>query len=456
MAQSSYSLEFNGSTGYVQLASPISSGTGDFTLNTWVRFDSTPNIYIWVANTGDSGNIFFGTLGSPSSISVRLNSTTFQSFTVPTMTVEGGWYLVSLRFVASGPTLHLYLNGTESSSGGQTYPAGDGITFDTLGGYTFNQAFDLPGGLDDVSYFASDIGEANISALAAGTISPGSLFPDGWWRMEEGTGGITADSSANANTGTFHGGVTWSSLGDVPTNLVSDITFDYASNSGYQAAASSYSWSHVTAWQNRYLTVGVGMLSLAQTVTGITYAGAAMSFLGAKNSVSGAARIELWGLANPSLGSNTIAVTLSGSIASAAGAVSFCGVNQTSSTESFNSAQATNVGAADATVNVTTVANYDWIIDVVATSDTAITVGSGQTSQVNVTGAGGSAAMATFPNENPAGTVAMYWTNVGALATWSIGAIGIRPVSAPSPPSGAQFNPAWARNTNLLIGCGVY
>src|SRR6185436_4665560 len=55
------------------------------------------------------------------------------------------------------------------------------------------------------------------------------------------------------------------------------------SNSGYQAAQSSYSWSHTN--YGDYLTVGVGMLSLAQTVTGITYNSVAMTFLGSKNSV---------------------------------------------------------------------------------------------------------------------------------------------------------------------------
>lgn len=207
------------------------------------------------------------------------------------------------------------------------------------------------------------------------------------------------------------------------------ITFDSASNSGYQAAASTYNWLHVTAGRNRYLIVGVSMLSLAQTVSGITYNSVAMTFLGAQNSVSGAARVELWGLVAPTLGSNTIAVTLTGAIASAAGAVSFAGVHPTSPTEGFNSAQATNVGAADATVNVTTVATNDWIVDQVATDDTAITVGALQTSRNNVTGAGGSGADSTEP-ATTAGAYTMSWGAVEALATWSIAAVALRDVNA--------------------------
>lgn len=217
------------------------------------------------------------------------------------------------------------------------------------------------------------------------------------------------------------------------------IAFDAASNSGYQAASSGYTWSHTCTGSDRYLTVGIAMLSLAQTVTGITYNSVAMTFLGAQNSVSGAARVELWGLIAPSTGSNTISVTLSGSIASAGCASSYTGVHQSVPTEAFNSAQATNVGAADATVNVTTVADNDWVVDMVATDDTAITVGSGNTSRGNVTGVGGSGAMGdNNAAKTPAGSVTMSWTNVGALATWSIAAIALRPIAASG---GSVFTP---------------
>lgn len=210
------------------------------------------------------------------------------------------------------------------------------------------------------------------------------------------------------------------------------ISFDVASNSGYQAAASTYNWLHVCSGSNRYLIVGVSLLSVAgSTVTGITYNTVAMTFLGAISSGAGAVRSELWGLIAPATGSNSIAVTLSASIVSASCAISFTGVHQTSPTEGLNSATATNVGAADATVNVTTVATNDWVVDQVATDDTAITVGALQTSRNNVTGAVGSGADSTEP-ATTAGAYTMSWTNVAALATWSIAAIAIRDVNASS------------------------
>lgn len=207
------------------------------------------------------------------------------------------------------------------------------------------------------------------------------------------------------------------------------IAHDADSNSGYQTI-STYSWAHVSGGINRYLVVGVSMLSLAQTVSSITYKGIALSLIGVRASITGAARVELWGMAAPASGSNTVEVTLSGAISSASNASTYTDVHQFTPIESFNSAQATNVGAADATVNVTTLADNDWSVDIVASDDTAIGVNAGQTQTGNVTGIGGSGSMSYKGPQTPAGAVTMSWTNIGALATWAIASVGLRPTAA--------------------------
>lgn len=173
------------------------------------------------------------------------------------------------------------------------------------------------------------------------------------------------------------------------------------------------------------------MLSVAgSSVSGITYDSVALTKLGHVASVSGAVRAELWGLVAPNIGTHVIEVTLSAALDSVGSACSFTGVHQTSPTEGLNSATATNIGASDATVDVTTVADNDWVIDCVATDDTAITVGAGQTSRNNSTGTVGSGAMSTEGPKTPAGSVTMSWSAVGAAATWSIIAVGLRPIEA--------------------------
>lgn len=210
------------------------------------------------------------------------------------------------------------------------------------------------------------------------------------------------------------------------------IAFDAVGNSGYQAAASTYTFTRTCSGNNRYLVVDVALLSAGQTVSSIVddFGGGAvaMTFLGAQSTVTSFGRIESWGLVAPISGTKTIQVNLSGSIASAAGAVSYTGVHQTSPTEGFNSNQATNVGATDATVAVTSVADKCWIHAAVATDDTAITAG--QTSRNNITGAGGSGADEDTGPITPAGATTMSYTGVGALATWAIAGFALRPIES--------------------------
>jgi hypothetical protein len=211
------------------------------------------------------------------------------------------------------------------------------------------------------------------------------------------------------------------------------ISFDAASNSGYKSGvgSASYTWSHTCTGTNRHLVVAIAMLSVGgSSVSSITYNSVALTLIRARASAAGAVRSEIWGLVNPASGSNTIAVTLSTDLDSVGNASSFTGIHQTSPTEGAADASALNVGAADATVDVTTVADNDWVIDNVATSDTTITVGAGQTQRNNVSGALGSGAMSTEGPKTPAGAVTMSWTDVGAAATWTIVAVALRPVTA--------------------------
>lgn len=214
---------------------------------------------------------------------------------------------------------------------------------------------------------------------------------------------------------------------------LSGITFDAASNSGYQAASSSYTFSRTVTGANTFLGVDVALLSAGQTVTSIIddFGGAnvAMSLIGAQTTVTSFGRIENWGLANPAAGTKTIQVNLSGSISSTALATSYTGVHQGSPTEAFNSAQATNVGAADASVAVTSIADNCWIHAAVATGDSSITAN--QTSRNNVTGVGGSGASEDNNGpKTPAGAVTMSFTGIGAAMTWAIGGYAIRPLAA--------------------------
>lgn len=211
------------------------------------------------------------------------------------------------------------------------------------------------------------------------------------------------------------------------------ITFDAAGNSGDVAAASS--WSGSASWNgtDRMLAVDVSMLGPGVTVTAMTYGGTACTLVGSKSTITSFGSVESWRIlqsapGSPAAGSNTLSVTLSGSIEFSVEWVSYAGVHQTSPTESYNSAQATNVGAANATVTVTPAADGTWIHGAVVASDTSITAG--QTSRNNVSGTLGSGADEDAGPISPAAGTTISYTGVGAAVTWAIGGYAIRPVSA--------------------------
>lgn len=234
------------------------------------------------------------------------------------------------------------------------------------------------------------------------------------------------------------------------------VTFDAASNSGYQAASAGYSWSHTCSGTQRALVVAVGMLAPGQTVTGITYNGVALTLVNTE-SLGGVGRLEFWQLLAPATGAHTIAVTLSGSVVSASAAVSATGVGDIGN---FAAEHATNgVAADDATVDVTTLADNALVIGAVVTTDGSVTVGAGQTSRANVTGAAGSIVASTEPVPT-AGTVNTFFSGIGALQSWIIGALslerGLTPPTITDPTTNPKSLSFTEGDPETLVGGTLY
>jgi hypothetical protein len=228
------------------------------------------------------------------------------------------------------------------------------------------------------------------------------------------------------------------------------VQFDAASNSGYQSAASSLSWAHVWNGLNRMLAVDVEILSVNDTVTAMTYGGATCTLIGTRNVVGGTGRVECWRICQndpsaPAAGSNTISVTLSGSVACAGTAVSYTGANQTTPTEAFAGNSGINAGTGtNATVSVTTVTNNDWVHAAVATSQSS-GIAASQTSRNVVAGTLGTGANADTGPLTPAGSQTMTFTGEGITAAWAIAGYGIVPfvpvAAAPYIPYDLQHSP---------------
>lgn len=382
-----------------------------------------------------------------STLPVAAAPLTLESWCICTDTTDSQ-ELISIGAVGAATSFRLNINGSAKTVRAITTNSGNGISVSAgtwTSGKWMHAAAVFANTASRTAYLDGVPGATDTTSLSAptpDTLNIGRLIQPGPTNYFNGTCGSvriynlaksTADIIASRTEGllgwptAFNRYVpkAWSFGAPVTTGIV----YDTSSNSGFQTLSSSYSWSHTCTGANRFLAVDIELLSVAQTVSGITYNGVALSLIGARTTVSSVGRVECWGLIAPATGSNTIAVTLTGAVASAGTAVSYANVNQTTATEAFNSAQATNVGAADATVAITTVTDNDWVHAACVSNDTSITAG--QTSRNNVTDSAGTGADEdTNAAVSPAGVQTMSYTGIGAGQTWAIAGYGIRPVSA--------------------------
>lgn len=248
----------------------------------------------------------------------------------------------------------------------------------------------------------------------------------------------------------------FSAFGTQALGTVNDgIQFNAVGTSGDQAAASSYSGAAVWNGNNRFLAVDVSMLGAGVTVTAMTYGGANCTLIGVKSTVTSFGRVECWGIKSsdsgaPAAGSNTLVVTLSGSLEFVVEWVSYKEVNQTTPTEAFNSAQATNSGSAtDASVVITSITDNAWIHAAVVANDTSITAN--QTSRNNIAGTLGSGGNEDNNSLVHPGAVTMSYTGMGITATWAIAGYAIRPYTAKAVPNAPTIGTATAGNALATV-----
>ena len=211
-------------------------------------------------------------------------------------------------------------------------------------------------------------------------------------------------------------------------------TIAYDASSSTSGSAASFTFALTTSGANRLLVVGVTIQTNAgQTVSGVTYAGAALTFV-RSDIIAGSVRSELWYRIAPATGSNSVVVTLSASAKTAAGAVSFTGVDQTTPVDAQNGATGTSVTPS---VTVTTVTDGAWVVDAAAFRSTGVGVptgnaGAGQTQRWSQYTEGGGAPLnirgkaSTEGPRSPPGGVVMDWA-LSASVDWAISGLAIRP-----------------------------
>lgn len=232
---------------------------------------------------------------------------------------------------------------------------------------------------------------------------------------------VGANANLFANSQVLQAGTgTFSYTGNNATLTKStsgNIAFDAASSGTWvPAPGASIVWQHTCSGTDRILLVGVYVRDIIQSVSSITYAGAALTKIGDVPVGAGAIRLELWYRIAPATGSNTIDVDLTGTVSATLGAsaVSLTGVHQTSPIGNTNSS-APDTGTSVSTSVTTSTAN-SWLVDAVMHRND-ITINSDQTERQNTnngsTTVGGMATRTTTTT----GSYSMGWLN-GADHQW--------------------------------------
>ena len=200
------------------------------------------------------------------------------------------------------------------------------------------------------------------------------------------------------------------------------ITFD-AVTTHSPGSDDVYSFSHTTSGTDRYLLVGIGIRAgSGQVVNGITYGGVAMTLAVAKTSTAAGnvTRGELWYLLNPTVGANTVEVTMSIAVRTGAVAISFSEVNQ-AAPEATNSSEHTQHPIS---TSVTTLTDNAWVVDFVNVLDNttySFTAGADQTERADLSWStgfnGGTFALSHKGPVSPTGSVTMSQTGTND-STW--------------------------------------
>jgi hypothetical protein len=165
------------------------------------------------------------------------------------------------------------------------------------------------------------------------------------------------------------------------------IAFDAATDGGSTNSATSWTFSHtVGVGSNRLLVVSVlgDVVSGANDITGVTYAGQAMTLATSVQTGSGANRkTYLYYLLNPPTGANNVVITSTTAHFLGGNAASYTGVKQTGQPDATVSHGGSG-SLSSFTTSITTVADNSWaiLVENSYTANNPPTAGTGLTRRV--------------------------------------------------------------------------
>jgi len=213
---SSYSVLLDGSTQYINadtVAGDIDTSKGTYSM--WIKFDGATSINanFLKASVNGSNQISIAYINSTSKFRFTYKAGGEQQIAEVTTTeeIDGNWTHLAMTWDTSADELKGYVNGSQVGGTQSGLGAFEGaIEKCYFGRNTLAENSYFKGYIDEISIFDEVISMSNL--YDSGTPIDVSALSNlvGYWKMEEGTGTSTADSSGTENTGTLVNTPTWS------------------------------------------------------------------------------------------------------------------------------------------------------------------------------------------------------------------------------------------------------
>ncbi len=210
---------------------------------------------------------------------------------------------------------------------------------------------------------------------------------------------------------------------DLQDNWGHLLNVDVDATSTGTSTGGDFSVLHTTSGTDRLMLVGVSMnLGGSQTVSSVTYNGDSLSLVGVEE--AGDARIEIWALLAPDVGTFNVDIAFSSPTdGNTAGVMTFIGVDQSTPLGAF----ASDFGYGESTASTTVSSAPDELVFGVVSIDDpnfrVLTEGAGQTERWELDGFQTTGGGSTAPG---AESVNMSWT-WPASDNWAAGGVSIKP-----------------------------
>lgn len=227
-------LSFNGTTGYVDVNTPVLNTAETYTVATWVKLNNVTTYQTFASVQGVAVSPFQLQLtngGKFRLIQYATDSTaSAYAFVDSAAAVAGTWYHLAGVYDKTANTIQLYVNGTSVGSVAAVTPwTAYGHT--TIGRTWWNGAASdfVNGSLDETRFYSRALSATEIGALAGTYSTVVSATPNlaSYWRLGEASGTVATDTEPTApNTGTYTNAPTLGAAGAISSDTNTAVTFD--------------------------------------------------------------------------------------------------------------------------------------------------------------------------------------------------------------------------------------